>query len=400
MAEHRGREEASREKGSGRRHKDFEFNLRELAGSMGDFGTLFPLAIGFIVVNGLNPAGLFIMMGLSNIALGLIYRLPMPLQPKKVIAVAAIAQKWPPSLIYTSGFGLGITWFILVFTGLLRKIIVATPLFVVRGIQLALGVMLAWQGLKMMQPAPLLGLVAVVIVLALRENRYAPAAIVLIALGVGIVAWQGRLGGALELAITLPPLTVPRLEDVWKAMLLAGFAQIPLSITNAVIATAALIRDYFPEKAVGERKLMLNMGIMNVAASFFGGMPMCHGAGGLAGQYYFGARTGGASILEGLIEVFVGLFLSQSIANIMAAFPMPLVGGMMLLVGIELGKAVMRLRGWKLWLALVTAAVSVATNMAMGFAAGLVAAYLVKGLKHRDVLPCVCPTPLDTAQDT
>ncbi|MCK4473162.1 MAG: hypothetical protein KAW49_15375, partial [Anaerolineae bacterium] len=338
--------------------------------------------------------------GLSNIALGLIYRIPMPLQPKKVIAVAAIAQKWPPSLIYTSGFGLGITWFILVFTGLLRKIIVATPLFVVRGIQLALGVMLAWQGLKMMQPAPLLGLVAVVIVLALRENRYAPAAIVLIALGVGIVAWQGRLGDALELAITLPPLTVPRLEDVWKAMLLAGFAQIPLSITNAVIATAALIRDYFPQKAVGERKLMLNMGIMNVVASFFGGMPMCHGAGGLAGQYYFGARTGGASILEGLIEVFVGLFLSQSIANIMAAFPMPLVGGMMLLVGIELGKAVMRLRGWKLWLALVTAAVSVVTNMAMGFAAGLVAAYLMKGLKHRDVLPCVCPTPLDTVQDT
>ena len=400
MAEHRDRQEASREKDSGKRYKDFEFNLRELAGSMGDFGTLFPLAIGFIVVNGLDPAGLFVMMGLSNIALGLIYRLPMPLQPKKVIAVAAIAQKWPPSLIYTSGFGLGITWFILVFTGLLRKIIVATPLFVVRGIQLALGVMLAWQGLKMMQPAPLLGLVAVVVVLALRENRYAPAAIVLIALGVGIVAWQGRLGGALELAITLPPLTVPRLEDVWKAMLLAGFAQIPLSITNAVIATAALIRDHFPEKAVSERKLMLNMGIMNVVASFFGGMPMCHGAGGLAGQYYFGARTGGASILEGLIEVFIGLFLSKSIANVMAAFPMPLVGGMMLLVGIELGKAVMRLRGWKLWLALVTAAVSVATNMAMGFAAGLVAACLVKGLKHRDVLPCVCPTPLDTAQDT
>ena len=179
------------------RYKDFEFNLRELAGSMGDFGTLFPLVIGFIAINGLDPSGLFVMMGLTNIAMGLIYRLPMPLQPKKVVAVAAIAQKWPPSLVYASGLGLGITWFILVFTGLLRKIIVATPLFVVRGIQLALGVTLAWQGLKMMQPAPLLGLVAVVIVLALRENRYAPAAIVLIALGVGIVAWQGGLGDAL-----------------------------------------------------------------------------------------------------------------------------------------------------------------------------------------------------------
>jgi MFS superfamily sulfate permease-like transporter len=391
--------ESSVETDSGRRHKDFEFNLRELAGSMGDFGTLFPLAIGYIAVNKLDPVGLFVMMGLTNIALGLIYRLPMPLQPKKVIAVAAIAQRWPPSLIYASGLGLGFTWFILVLTGLLRKIMEVTPLLVVRGIQLALGVMLAWEGLKMMRPVPILGLLAIVIVLILRENRYAPAAIVLMALGLGIIVWQGELPDALELALTLPPLTLPHLEEVGKAMFLAGFAQIPLSITNAVIATAAFIRDYFPEKAVSERKLMLNMGIMNVVASFFGGMPMCHGAGGLAGQYYFGARTGGASILEGLIELFIGLFLSKSIASIMAAFPMPLVGGMMFLVGIQLGKAVLKLRGWKLWLALGTAAVSVVTNMAVGFAVGLAAAYLVRGLKRRRVLSCACPTPLDAAQD-
>jgi len=374
---------------SGRR--DFEFNLQELAGSMGDFGTLFPLAIGFIAVNGLDPAGLFVMMGLTNIAIGLVYRLPMPLQPKKVIAVAAIAQRWPPSRVYASGLGLGITWFILVFTGLLRKVIELTPLFVVRGIQLALGVVLAWQGLKMMRPAPLLGLVAIVIVLTLRENRYAPAAMVLMLLGVGIVAWRGELGRSLDLAFTLPPLTIPRLGELGQAMLLAGFAQIPLSITNAVIATAALIRDYFPEKAVSERKLMLNMGIMNVVGAFFGGMPMCHGAGGLAGQYYFGARTGGASILEGLIEVFLGLFLSKSVANLLKAFPMPLVGGMMLLVGIELGRVVVKLRGWKLWLALVTAAVSVVTNMALGFGAGLAVAHLVRELKHRRMVSCTCP---------
>ena len=374
-------------------HKDFEFSLRELAGSMGDFGTLFPLAIGYIAVNGLDPAGLFIMLGLTNIAIGLVYRLPMPLQPKKVIAVAAIAQKWPPSLVYASGLGLGVTWFILVFSGALRKIIELTPTFVVRGIQLALGVILVREGLKMMRPAPLLGLLAVVIVLALRENRYAPAAIVLMLVGVGIIAWRGELRGSLELAFTLPPLTIPRLDEVGRAMLLAGFAQIPLSVTNAVIATAALIRDYFPDKPVSERKLMLNMGVMNVISSFFGGMPMCHGAGGLAGQYYFGARTGGTSILEGLIEVFLGLFLSKSVANLLKAFPMPLVGGMMLLVGIELGKVVVELRGWKLWMALFTAALSVATNMAVGFAVGLAIAYLVRALVHRHLLFCSCRGP-------
>lgn len=72
---------------SDKRHRDFEFNLRELAGSMGDFGTLFPLAIGYIAVCGLNPAGLFIWMGLVNIATGVIYRLPMLVEPKKVISV-------------------------------------------------------------------------------------------------------------------------------------------------------------------------------------------------------------------------------------------------------------------------------------------------------------------------
>jgi predicted benzoate:H+ symporter BenE len=369
---------------------DFEFNLRELAGSMGDFGTLFPLAIGYIAVNGLNPAGLFIMLGLTNIALGLIYRLPMPLQPKKVIAVAAIAQGWSPSLIYASGFGLGLLWLGLVFTGLLRKLMDITPTFIVRGIQLALGVTLAWQAFQWMRPAPLLGLLAIAIVLVLRENRYAPAAIVLMILGLAIMAWQGNLPHSWDLSLTLPPLTLPRLSDVWQAMLLAGFAQIPLSITNAVMAPATLIRDYFPGKEVGERKLMLNMGVMNVAASFFAGMPVCHGAGGLAGQYYFGARTGGTPIMEGLIEVAIGLFLSQSIADVMAAFPMPLIAGMMLLVGIELAKPVVNLRGWKLGLALATATVSVATNMAIGFAAGLAVAHLLKAIKRRYPLPCFC----------
>ena len=363
-------------------HQDFELNFRELAGSMGDFGTLFPLAVGYIAINGLDPSGLFIMLGLTNIALGLIYRLPMPLQPKKVIAVTAIVQKWSPSLIYASGFGLGLIWLVLSFTGLLRKLVEITPDFLVRGIQLALGVTLAWQAIQWMRPSPLLGFVAIAIILLLRENRYAPAAIVIMVLGLVIIAWQGKFPDNWELAITLPLMTVPRPGDIWQAMVLAGFAQIPLSITNAMIAPAALIRDYFPEKAVSERKLMLNMGVMNVAGSFFSGMPMCHGAGGLAGQYYYGARTGGAPILEGLIEVAIGLFLSKSIANILAAFPMPLIAGMMLLVGIQLAKPVLNLRGENLVFAIVTAALSVVTNMGIGFLIGLLITYLFRVVKQ------------------
>ena len=370
-------------------HPDFEFNMRELGGSLGDFGTLFPLAVGYIAVNGLDPAGLFVMLGLTNVALGLLYRLPMPLQPKKVIAAVAIGQGWSPSLVYASGLGMGLTWFLMLGTGLLRTLIAWTPTFLVRGIQLALGITLGWRALMLMAPAPLLGVLAVVIVLLLRQNRYAPASFVLLLLGVGLAAWRGDLRGV-EFAFTPPPLTLPRLDDVWRAMLLAGFAQIPLSITNAVMATAATIRDYFPKKAVSERKLMLNMGFMNVGASFFGGMPMCHGAGGLAAQYYFGARTGGTPIMEGLIEVGIGLFLSRSIADVMVAFPQALVGGMLLLVSIQLGAPVVKLRGWALGLAVITAVVSALTNIGVGFVVGLGLSHLVRAMCHRGVLPHVC----------
>lgn len=358
-------------------YQDFEFNMRELAGSMGDFGTLFPLAVSYIAINGLNPAGLFIMLGLTNIALGLIYKLPMPLQPKKIIAVTAITQRWSPSMVYASGFGLGLTWLFLTFTGLLKKLVQITPESVVRGIQFGLGILLAVQAVEWIQPSPLLGLLAVVIVLTLRENRFAPAAVVLMAVGLIIVAIQGNMPAVQDIRLTLPPLNIPRMGDVWQSMILAGFAQIPLSITNAIIAPAALIRDYFPKKAVSERKLMLNMGVMNIVSSLFSGMPMCHGAGGLAGQYYFGARTGGAPILEGLIEVAIGLFLSESIKDIMVNFPMPLIAGMMLLVGIQLAKPILKLKKFPLVLAVLTGIFSFFTNIAYGFIFGLVIAHSV-----------------------
>jgi len=349
------------------RRRDFEFNLRELAGSMGDFGTLFPLAIGYFVVNGLNPAGLLVMMGLANITTGLIYRLPMPIQPKKVLAVVAISQRWSPSLIYASGFGTGVIWLILAFTGLIQKIASITPTSVVRGIQIALGILLAIEGFKMVSTGWILGVASIIIVIVLRKSRYAPATIVLMVLGIVMVGFRDELPGAIHLGFTLPPLTLFSPLEIWKGLVLAGFAQIALTATNAVIATSALIKEYWPDKPVPEKKLALNMGTMNVIVPFFGGMPMCHGAGGLAGQYYFGARTGGTNIIEGIIEISLGLFLASSIASLFSLFPQSIIGAMLLLVGIELTKFVrnVRLRGTPM-LAL-TVVVSLLVNMAIGF---------------------------------
>jgi xanthine/uracil/vitamin C permease (AzgA family) len=370
------------------RIKSFEFNLREVAGSMGDFGTLFPLAIGYIVVCGLDSAGLLIMIGLANIATGLIYRLPMPIEPMKVIAVVAIAQSWSPSMVYACGFAMGVIWLLFGLTGIMRWVAKVTPNSVIRGIQVALGVLLAIQAFKMISTWWILGLISIVIVIILRQSRYAPAAIVLVLLGVAIVLLKGQFREEVVLSFSLPTLTSFRFEQVWQTLLLAGLAQIPLTAGNAVIATSSLIKTYWPRRSVSEKQLSLNMGFMNLIIPFFRGMPLCHGAGGLAGQYYFGARTGGTNIIEGLLEICLGLFLATSIAGLLTAFPISILGAMMFLVGIELVKFAKDIRlDWDLIPAGVTVIISLVGNMAYGFLAGLAVHYVIRSSLKKIVEP-------------
>ncbi len=362
----------------------FEFNMRELAGSFGDFGTLFPLAVGYIAVCGMNPAGLLVMMGLANIVTGLVYRLPMPIEPMKVLAVVAIAQQWSPSMIYASGFAMGMVWLFFSVTNIIGHIARITPVSVVRGIQVSLGVLLAVQAITMLSDSWVLAAVSIAIVLVLRENRYAPATVVLMVLGILIMLAKGQLAQVTFTGLALPPMTAFHPSEVWDTLVLAGFAQIPLTATNAVIATAALIAKYWPERPVSERKLSFNMGIMNLISPFFGGMPLCHGAGGLAGQYYFGARTGGTNIIEGVMELALGILLATSIISLFTFFPTAIIGAMMFLVGIELVSFARDVRLDLDFIPLAsTVVISVISNMAFGFLFGLGVHYLLGRLGKR-----------------
>jgi len=358
--------------------KSFEFSLRELSGAMGDFGTLLPLAIGYIAVCGLNPAGLLVTMGLANIVTGLVYRLPMPIEPMKVLAVVAIAQQWEPSLIYASAFGMGLVWIFFAFTGLMKYVSQVTPNSVIRGIQVALGLMLAIEAVKMASSFWILAAVSIMIIILLRNNRYAPAAVVLIILGLGIMFYRGDLAELERIGFVLPQITSFKPLQVWEAMLLAGFAQIPLTATNAVISTSSLIKTYFPQNPVNEQRLSLNMGLLNLTFPFLGGMPLCHGAGGLVGQYYFGARTGGANILEGMIEIAMGILLATSILGVFTLFPMAIIGAMMLMVGFEMIKFARDVStDWNIAVLVLTVALSLLANMAVGFISGMALYYLI-----------------------
>jgi MFS superfamily sulfate permease-like transporter len=358
--------------------KSFEFNLRELAGSMGDFGTLFPLAVGYIAVCGLDPCGLLVMMGIANIVTGIVYRIPMPIEPMKVLAVMAIAEKWTPSMVYASGFAMGVVWLFLGLTNVIGFIAKNTPLSVVRGIQIALGVLLAVPAITMMQGGWLLGIISILVIVLLRNSRWAPAAIVLMLMGLAVMYFKGDLAGLGALGVTLPSLTFFSPQDLLTTFVSGGLAQIPLTATNAVIATAALISQYFPDRPVSERKLATNMGIMNLVFPFFGGMPLCHGCGGLAGQYYFGARTGGTNIIEGIIEISLGVFAAAWLVHLFSRFPEAIIGAMMFLVGLELVKFVRDITWGRDIIPLsATVVLAVFTNMAIGFAAGLIVDRLV-----------------------
>lgn len=364
--------------------RPIEFKLHELAGSMGDFGTLLPLAIGYIVVCGLDPAGLLVMMGLANIVTGLVYRLPMPIEPMKALAVVAIAQQWSPSMVYASGFTMGLIWLALATTGAITWIARATPTPVVMGVQVTLGVLLATEAIRLSSASWVTAAAGVVIVLTLRRNKYAPAAIVLVGAGLLIMAFNGGFEGLAPIRFRLPGIVIFTVDDMWQSLLSGGFAQIPLTAANAVIATSSLISSYWPEEKVSPRKLAFSHGAMNIVAPLFGGMPMCHGAGGLVGQYFYGARTAGANVIEGALEMTLGLFFAGSIAALFGAFPQPIVGAMMFMVGLELIKFARHLRvGPDLIALAATVVVALLTNMAVGFLAGIVVHRLVTYVAER-----------------
>jgi SulP family sulfate permease len=112
--------------------KGFEFSIREFAGSLGDFGTLIPFTVGYIVMCGFDPTGLLIGIGLTNIILAFIYKLPLPVQPKKAIDSVALAEKWSMNRVLGAGFSVGLVWVLISFSTRLSNLLEKIPNSLVR----------------------------------------------------------------------------------------------------------------------------------------------------------------------------------------------------------------------------------------------------------------------------
>jgi len=323
--------------------RGIRFDRNELAGAFGDIGTDLPLIVGMILAAGLHSPSVLIMFGVMQYLTAFTYRIPMPVQPLKAVAVIVITQKIAPGMLYGGGLAIGIAMLLLTVTGGITWLARIVPKPVIRGLQLGLGLQLSLLALKDYVQADgvrgyaLAGL-AFVMIIALWGSRKFPPALPVILIGV-VYAFMFKLSGsdfADAAGFNLPQLQTVSLENVVTGFLVLALAQIPLSLGNSVLATRQVAEDLFPEKRITVRKLSLTYALMNLINPFFGGVPTCHGSGGMVGHYTFGARTGGSILIYGSIFIVLGLFFANGFQQVVQVFPLPMLGVLLMFEGAAL----------------------------------------------------------------
>lgn len=390
----------------------FRLTWREVSGALGDVGVLVPLAVALVTVSGLPATSVFFGVGVAYILTGLTYRLPLPIQPLKAVAAIALAQGLSGRVVTAAGWWMGLLLLLFVITDAARWLNRLFTRPVIRGIQLGLGLLLARSGLLLasrLQIVPggeeqvihlathtvplgwLLAGIALLILLWALHRRW-PTSLVILAFGALVALTLGRVGeslGEIRLGLSLPRPALPRPADLTMALTALVLPQIPLTLGNAVFATVDAARAYFGERArqVTPRRLLTTMGISQLFAALFGGVPVCHGSGGLTAHYRLGARTGAAPVLIGVLCVGLALFVDGNILPILTLIPYPVLGTMLVFIGVQHGLLARDLRGWGDWsVAVATAAVGFAAhNLAIGFGVGIMLQQALRiGLNLRD----------------
>jgi hypothetical protein len=358
-----------------------KFNRNELSGAFGDIGTSLPLIIGIIAVSGIDVAAALIMFGAMQVFTGIKYGIPISVQPLKAFAAVIIAQKLTGDVIFAGGLIVGIIMLILTFTGLVDWISRVLPICVVRGIQFGLGLQLSMLAVKnYINTGDFNGYIiagfAFVIALVFIGNRKYPPALFLLLLGLVYILlfkhFQFSIGAVIPSFHFVHINTNFNTSNIVAGFLLLALPQIPLSLGNSIFATSQTSRDYFPERAVSVNKISLTYSIMNLVNPFFGGIPVCHGSGGMAGHYMFGARSGGSVVIYGTLFILSGLFFASGFTTFISLFPMAILGVILLFESLSL-MLLMRdvvMDKKQLFITLITGILAI--NLPYGYAIGMI----------------------------
>jgi len=360
---------------------DFRFNLEEIAGALGDYGTLFPIVLGVVIVSNLNLGHILLFFSAWYIITGLYYKMPMPVEPMKTIGTIVIAGSLSKQEIAASGMILGILFLILGFCKGMKFIQEKVPSSVVRGIQMGLALILFKTSINFIIKDSVLSIICItIIILFLIATKFTNIIDIsaIVVLLIGIVIGLIEFGIPKIRILPLPTLIIPGIQDFLKGGWLLAISQAPLTITNAILATSLLMQDLV-HRDVESDKLSISISLMNLTSVPFGGFPMCHGAGGLAAQYRFGARTGGSNIISGMILLPIALFFASP--EFVAIIPLGVFGALLVFVAIELGKHGLKTSSYIVTITIAILALII--NMTIAFIVGMVLAYSLARITKR-----------------
>ncbi|XP_072966679.1 molybdate transporter 2 [Typha angustifolia] len=391
----------------------------ELSGAVGDLGTYIPIVLALSLVSHLDLGTTLVFTALYNAVTGLLFGIPMPVQPMKSIAAVAISSA--PHLtipqIMAAGISTASVLILLGVTGLMSALYRLLPLPVVRGVQLSQGLSFAFSAIKYIRfdqdfstssslgPRPWLGLdglllaVSALLFLALatgageetnqspspncrNTSTRIPSALLVFLLGL-LLCFIRNPSIIQHLSLGPSPLKLVHMtwDDFKVGFFRAAIPQIPLSVLNSVIAVCKLSSDLFPDREeLSVTSVSISVGLMNLVGCWFGAMPVCHGAGGLAGQYRFGGRSGASVMFLAIAKLALGLIFGNSFVRILGQFPIGILGVLLLFSGIELAMA-SRDMGSKeeSFVMLVCAAVSLTgSSAALGFGCGILVFILLR----------------------
>ncbi len=389
-----------------------KFDRNEFAGSIGDLGTLIPLSVALMIICDLSVTSVLLMIGVFYIISGLYFKLPIPVQPLKVVSAIAIASPdvITGNMIAASSVIFGIVLIVFAFTGLIDQIAKLFSKPIVRGIQLGLGLLLIKKGIDFVLMSELfinrpdtssfivgslstnlvIGIAAFILTLLLLSNKRFPAALIIVF--AGIIA--GIFLGAFEnTGFQLGPTKIrffkPEATQFMSAFFLLVIPQLPLTLGNAVIGTTDTCLTLFGENSLTSRAtnraFASSMGIVNIIVGCFSAMPMCHGSGGLAAHYRFGARTGGSNIMIGIVFLIIAIFFGKIGIALLTAVPNAVLGILLIFAGLELSILIRDVKTRNdLFITLLTAGIGFSTtNMGIAVGVGIVVYYLMKWKKIR-----------------
>ncbi|MDN7025605.1 sulfate transporter [Methanoculleus sp. FWC-SCC1] len=354
----------------------FRFTIEEIAGGLGDIGTIFPIVLGVALVSDVNISHIFLFMAAWYIIAGLYYRLPIPIEPMKAIGAIVIAEGITGDVIAAAGITVGIIFFLLGVVGGMERIRRWIPQSVIRGVQAGLALLLLRTSLGYIIDDLSFALLSIAIILAFfiaAQRTRVPDIAALVVIAIGLSAGILTQGFPPLRLIPLPHLIVPTAADFLAGSWDLALPQIPLTLANAILATSLLTIDLFGKEVKPDR-LSRTIGLMNLVSTPLGGFPMCHGAGGMAAQYRFGARTGGANIAAGLFILAFALLFAPP--EVLTLIPIGIFGGLLVFVAIELGKHSIKTDSY-----IVTAVIAILTlavGLTVAFIAGMALAYALQ----------------------